>query len=167
ITGAGSGIGQAIALELARQGAKIALADVNGEAADTTARQAREHSPVVMALAMDVSRSDEVRKGVAAAEARLGPLDALVNIAGILDRKSTRLNSSHEWISYAVLCLKKKRQVPVNELVGRVSVIGASISASAACGAMWQLRVVVQRVVGDAGSSLGERKLYVISSAVM
>src|SRR2546422_10162055 len=85
ITGAGSGIGQAVALELARQGAKIALADVNGEAADTTARQAREHSPVVMALAMDVSRSDEVRKGVAAAEARLGPLDALVNIAGIIE----------------------------------------------------------------------------------
>src|SRR5207249_5982725 len=85
ITGAGSGIGQAVALELARQGAKVALADVNGDAADTTARQAREHSPVVMALAMDVSRSEEVRKGVAAAEARLGPLDALVNIAGIFE----------------------------------------------------------------------------------
>ena len=85
ITGAGSGIGQAVALELARQGAKVALADVNGEAADTTARQAREHSPVVMALAMDVSRSEEVRKGVAAAEARLGPLDALVNVAGIFE----------------------------------------------------------------------------------
>src|SRR2546429_7222302 len=82
ITGAGSGIGQAVALELARQGAKVALADVNGEAADTTARQAREHSPVVMALAMAVSRSEEGRKGVAAAEARLGPLDALVNEAG-------------------------------------------------------------------------------------
>src|SRR5687767_10223462 len=83
VTGAGSGIGQAIALELARQGAKLAVADVNGDAAEATARQAREHSPVVMPITMDVSRSEEVRKGVAAAEARLGALDALVNVAGI------------------------------------------------------------------------------------
>src|SRR5438105_5248050 len=34
-------------------------------------------------------------------------------VAAILDRKSTRLNSSHEWISYAVFCLKKKKLVLV------------------------------------------------------
>src|SRR5438105_8042269 len=31
-------------------------------------------------------------------------------VAGAVDRKSTRLNSSHEWISYAVFCLKKKKK---------------------------------------------------------
>src|SRR5207247_10455790 len=35
-------------------------------------------------------------------------------IAAYLDRKSTRLNSSHEWISYAVFCLKKKKQQKKN-----------------------------------------------------
>src|SRR5207247_7259537 len=34
--------------------------------------------------------------------------ELLNDFAGALDRKSTRLNSSHEWISYAVLCLKKE-----------------------------------------------------------
>src|SRR5438105_6897779 len=33
-----------------------------------------------------------------------------IDICSPVDRKSTRLNSSHEWISYAVFCLKKKRQ---------------------------------------------------------
>src|SRR5207247_6719598 len=44
--------------------------------------------------------------------------------AGCLDRKSTRLNSSHEWISYAVFCLKKKKHVTEScgfELAGRAS----------------------------------------------
>src|SRR5438105_15655288 len=31
----------------------------------------------------------------------------------LIDRKSTRLNSSHEWISYAVFCLKKKKEIPI------------------------------------------------------
>src|SRR5437879_11092680 len=39
---------------------------------------------------------------------RFGPVDAPVNTLGIRDRKSTRLNSSHRCISYAVFCLKKK-----------------------------------------------------------
>src|SRR5207247_10760885 len=38
------------------------------------------------------------------------PLAMAVATSAMLDRKSTRLNSSHEWISYAVFCLKKKTQ---------------------------------------------------------
>src|SRR5207247_11119515 len=37
--------------------------------------------------------------------------DAIVRLRRRLDRKSTRLNSSHEWISYAVFCLKKKNNI--------------------------------------------------------
>src|SRR5438105_5418206 len=37
------------------------------------------------------------------------------------DRKSTRLNSSHEWISYAVFCLKKKKKDRIAVLAGRVT----------------------------------------------
>src|SRR5438105_12077475 len=43
----------------------------------------------------------------------LAPLLARLQLATQGDRKSTRLNSSHEWISYAVFCLKKKRQITV------------------------------------------------------
>src|SRR5258708_9245914 len=36
----------------------------------------------------------------------------LAEVRGVVDRKSTRLNSSHQIISYAVFCLKKKKQIP-------------------------------------------------------
>src|SRR3989442_4705792 len=50
------------------------------------------------------------------------PLDAfrIVLIVGIVDRKSTRLNSSHVRISYAVFCLKKKKR-PARRLTRRAS----------------------------------------------
>src|SRR5258708_31123605 len=66
----------------------------------------------------DVTSPEEVQAAVAAAEAR-GPLRILVHCAGRAgiirlvekeDRKSTRLNSSHQIISYAVFCLKKKKK---------------------------------------------------------
>src|SRR5438105_10319121 len=48
-------------------------------------------------------------------------LELLVRVAGqkrnIIDRKSTRLNSSHEWISYAVFCLKKKILLRINDFL--------------------------------------------------
>src|SRR5437868_9887090 len=49
-----------------------------------------------------------VERAVDAAVAKAGRIDVAINNAGYLDRKSTRLNSSHVSISYAVFCLKKK-----------------------------------------------------------
>src|SRR5438105_11643599 len=43
-------------------------------------------------------------------EVELVLLDGAAHVVGAQDRKSTRLNSSHEWISYAVFCLKKKKK---------------------------------------------------------
>src|SRR5207249_11984656 len=63
----------------------------------------------------DVSRAAEVEAMVGCAVERFGRLDCAFNNAGTegsvqTDRKSTRLNSSHVSISYAVFCLKKKMQ---------------------------------------------------------
>src|SRR5207247_9671404 len=59
--------------------------------------QGLAHDLLGPALAIDVGGVDEVDPGV---ERRMDHADALV----LVDRKSTRLNSSHEWISYAVFC---------------------------------------------------------------
>src|SRR5690606_40359502 len=63
----------------------------------------------------DVTDAGQVRQAVAAAQEALGPVTAVLHGAGRnepggLDRKSTRLNSSHVKISYAVFCLKKKNK---------------------------------------------------------
>ena len=97
VTGAGSGIGQAIALELARQGTKVAAADIDAAGAEATAKQAREVGSDAVPIAMDVSRSAEVTGGVAAAEAALGPLDSLVNVAGIFEETPALQISDEQW----------------------------------------------------------------------
>jgi NAD(P)-dependent dehydrogenase (short-subunit alcohol dehydrogenase family) len=97
VTGAGSGIGQAVALELARQGVKVAAADVNVVAAETTAKRAREAGADAVPVAMDVSRSAEVRDGVATVEAALGPVDYLVNVAGIFEDTPAIEISDEQW----------------------------------------------------------------------
>src|SRR6266516_2190625 len=78
VTGAGRGIGEAIAGVLATAGAAVAVCDRDGDsAAAAAARLARG-----MGVQMDVSDSAAVRSAVARISAELGPIDILVNNAG-------------------------------------------------------------------------------------
>jgi 3-hydroxybutyrate dehydrogenase len=83
ITGAASGIGRDIALRFAREGAKVAIADLNEDAADATAREIVCKGGVAMGVAMDVSDERQVGDGVDAVVRAFGPLDILVSNAGI------------------------------------------------------------------------------------
>jgi 3-hydroxybutyrate dehydrogenase len=83
ITGAASGIGKEIALVFAREGAKVAIADLKLEAADAAANEIRAAKGVAMGVAMDVSDEKAVNDGVAAVVAEFGGVDILVSNAGI------------------------------------------------------------------------------------
>ncbi len=80
VTGAGRGIGQAIALRLAGEGAWVACVDVDADAAAETAAALDDHGA---ALAADVGDETSVRQVVTEVRARRGGLDVLVNNAGI------------------------------------------------------------------------------------
>lgn len=82
VTGAGSGLGQAIAKKLAADGFAVAAIDLDEASARETARQIGGKAAAYRA---DVSRSAEIDKAVSAAVAELGPLEVMVNNAGILD----------------------------------------------------------------------------------
>lgn len=83
ITGSASGIGKAIALRFAREGARVAIADLQKEAADATAREIRAGKGAALGLAMDVTDEKAVNEGVALVVAEFGGVDILVSNAGI------------------------------------------------------------------------------------
>jgi 3-hydroxybutyrate dehydrogenase len=83
VTGAASGIGKEIALTYAREGAKVAIADMNKAAADATANEIRAGSGQAMGVAMDVTDEKAVQDGVAAVVTAFGGVDILVSNAGI------------------------------------------------------------------------------------
>jgi 3-hydroxybutyrate dehydrogenase len=83
ITGAASGIGKAVAVRFAREGAKVAIADLNKEAADTVAREIRAAQGVAIGLAMDVADEKAVNDSVAAVAAEFGGVDIAISNAGI------------------------------------------------------------------------------------
>lgn len=80
VTGGGQGIGRALSLRLAEEGARVAIFDLKSEAGEETAALAGD--AVVRTYAVDVSDQDAVNAAVARVEVDLGPIWALVNNAG-------------------------------------------------------------------------------------
>ena len=83
VTGAASGIGRDIALRFAREGGKVAVADLDKRGAEDTVRDIAAAGGVAMAVAMDVTDERQVDEGVRAIVARFGSVDVLVSNAGI------------------------------------------------------------------------------------
>lgn len=83
VTGAGQGIGRAIALRLARDGADVAVVDVNADKARAVADEVRAIGRSAASLVADVSDRDQVYAAVDSAQTALGGFDIMVNNAGI------------------------------------------------------------------------------------
>jgi 3-hydroxybutyrate dehydrogenase len=83
ITGAASGIGNEIAREFAREGAAIAIADLNQQASDAAAAEIRKSGGKAIGVAVDVTSEAQVDAGVKATVQALGNIDILVSNAGI------------------------------------------------------------------------------------
>ncbi len=98
ITGGGNGIGRATALLCAREGARVAAADLNPESAEETAAMIREAGGEAIALAVEVVEAEQVEAMLDAAVEAFGRIDCAFNNAGIgpanLDHYARR---THEW----------------------------------------------------------------------
>jgi len=83
ITGSASGIGKEIAIIYAREGARVAIADLNLEAAEATAREIDPSGKCAIGVAMDVTNETQVDAGTERVVGTFGALDVLVSNAGI------------------------------------------------------------------------------------
>src|SRR2546423_4249730 len=82
ITGAAQGIGRAIAMRLAEEGAKTAIADIQDAAAAKTATELRAAGMQAYAVKLDVTSFESAAAAVTMVEREFGPVDILVNNAG-------------------------------------------------------------------------------------
>ena len=97
VTGAGRGIGRAIAVAFAAEGASVVVGDVNADNAGVTSRQIRETGQDALAVQVDVSKAGDVARLIKATLKQFNTIDILVNNAGVL--RPTRLEeiSEEEW----------------------------------------------------------------------
>lgn len=85
VTGAASGMGKAIAILFAKEGANVALADLVQADAELVAQEIRKHGGIALAISCDVSQEDSVIELIETVLTKFLGLDILVNNAGIMD----------------------------------------------------------------------------------
>jgi 2,3-dihydro-2,3-dihydroxybenzoate dehydrogenase len=97
VTGAAGGIGAVIAAQLGNSGAHVALVDRSADGLALVAKDLANENVVAETFPVDVRSSVEVESAVAAAEERLGPIDYLVNAAGVLRVGAAYELSDEDW----------------------------------------------------------------------
>jgi NAD(P)-dependent dehydrogenase (short-subunit alcohol dehydrogenase family) len=97
VTGAGQGIGRATALAFAREGADVVCADINPETASATAADVTAAGRRSLAIAADLGDLDAIDRMVRESVATLGPVDVLVNNAGVTRRAYIMDLTEQDW----------------------------------------------------------------------
>lgn len=128
ITGSARGIGYAAARLLAEGGAKLALADVNGELVEQSARKlAGATGAQVIGVRADITSEGEVGAMVSGVASKLGPVDIFISSAAILDDKLFLESGPADWrrmidvcLYGPMLCLHKVLPDMVSRRYGRV-----------------------------------------------
>ena len=135
ISGGATGMGGASSKLFAAEGAKVAIVDVNMEAAQATAAEITRAGGVAIALKADVSKADEVNAAVAAAHKAFGPINVLFNHAGTIVIKPFLETTEEEWdwlhdVNVKSMFLMTKAVIPHMLAAGGGSIVcTSSISA--------------------------------------
>jgi 3-oxoacyl-[acyl-carrier protein] reductase len=151
VTGGARGIGRAIALRLAADGAKVAIVDLADSGAETAREVEQVSGRATTFVKADISKESEAKAAVAAVEASLGPVDILVNNAGITRDGLMLVMDESDWDAVLTVNLKgaflmskavlrgmiKRRQgsiVSISSVVGRRGNAGQANYSAAKAG---------------------------------
>ncbi|MCH2310887.1 MAG: SDR family oxidoreductase [SAR202 cluster bacterium] len=97
VTGAGQGMGKAVAERLAQGGSKIVVFDINSDQAEAAISSLNEYSSESMVVTGDVTKKDDVEKAVKDTVDRFGQVDILINNAGVLRPTAVIDIDEKEW----------------------------------------------------------------------
>lgn len=127
ITGAGHGIGEAVALAMAQAGARVVAADIDLDAARKVANAAAGFGQEALALQVDVGNVAEINKMIADTTDAFGRLDIIVNNAGVTRRAYIMDLTEEDWdrihrvnAKGVFFCLQGAARVMINQGGGRI-----------------------------------------------
>jgi len=141
VTGAARGIGRAIAVALAREGARVAAWDLDLVQLDDLVGQVRARGGEVLALSVDVTRKDQIQEAVGQVLARWGRVDILVNNAGIYEVLPVEDISEEQWDRVLAVNLKgaflcSQAVIPAMKRQGSGSIVSMASSAGKSGGTL-------------------------------
>jgi len=139
VTGGGSGVGEAISVRLSADGHRVAVLDVNGDAAEKVGGQLQESGHEALALQVDVSDAEAVATAFQAVRNAFGPVGILVTSAAVAGFTRFDQITLDEWNRYLAvnltgtfLCMQAALPDMVDEGWGRVVTISSAAGQSGA-----------------------------------
>ncbi|MBM3788748.1 MAG: SDR family oxidoreductase [Acidobacteria bacterium] len=131
VTGAGAGIGRATAELFAAEGARVVVAEINGEAADSAGISIRAAGGQVLVICADVSSSRDAEGVVQQTLEKWGTVDILVNNAGVELKRPVEETSEEDWdrilsVNLKSAFLMSKYVIPVMKRVRRGAIVNNS-----------------------------------------
>lgn len=131
VSGAGMGIGKAIATLFAKEGARVAAIDINTPAGVEAEREINASGGRCVFIRADVSDEQQVEAAVQSAVSRLGPIDVLLNVAGIAHESPAHLLKLEDWqrtlnVNLTGMFLLAKHVIPGMLKLGRGAIVNIS-----------------------------------------
>lgn len=102
ITGAASGMGQGEAIRFAKEGAKVVVADLNLQGAQSVAEEIKAFGGQAIAVSVNVMKTEDILNCVKETEEAFGPVDILVNNAGVFDKYQKSLDTTLDQWNFLV-----------------------------------------------------------------
>lgn len=151
ITGSAQGIGRAICLALAKEGAKLVLVDIDGKKLESVGREVKKIGSKLLLVNADASKFEDIERIIKTTIAKFKRIDILINNAGLCFRRSLFEISESEWdqlmkvnlkgtffLSQKVLIFMKRQRsgkiINIASLAGKIGgiAVGADYAASKA-----------------------------------
>ena len=135
ITGAAQGIGKSIALGMAKEGSNVAVADLNIDMAETTAKEIKSFGVACIPIKLDVSQHDSVSSAFETCTKELGSVDILINNAGITKDAVLMRMKEEDWdavininLKGSFLCAKEAVKIMAKQRYGKIISISSVVA---------------------------------------